>query len=313
MTLALKARRKFVFIDGTITKPTTKRTLLNWDIVNSMLVSWILRSMDSKLTYTLPYFEDAKLFWDYLAKRFSVANGPRLQQIWAAITACRQTKTMSVDDYYNKLMGLFDELSRLKTLHYFTCGKCTCHVAGRFAVDRNEEKFHQFLVGIDDELYGFVRSNLLSRDPIASLDEAYNTLIQEENSRSIALGKIEKHHVHAFALQADRPRPLIDHVDRLKLVCTHCLQSGHEVGSCFKLHGYPEWWEESNQRSRAAVVQGRTAAPPARVAPFARRQPAAPERAHVVMGTKAAPTINSIVPVSDVGNTEASLANLKRD
>ncbi|KAG9152156.1 hypothetical protein Leryth_019724 [Lithospermum erythrorhizon] len=62
-----------------------------------------------------------------------------------------------------------------------------------------------------------------------------------------------------------------------------------------------EWWEESNQRSRAAVVQGRTAAPPARVAPFARRQPAAPERAHVVMGTKAAPTINSIVPSFEWG------------
>ncbi|GAA0161299.1 hypothetical protein LIER_17647 [Lithospermum erythrorhizon] len=89
MTLA---RRKFVFIDGAITKPTTKSTSLNWDAINSKLVSWILRSVDSKLTSTLPYFDDT--------------NGPRLQQIRVEITTCRQTKTMSVDDYYNKLIGL---------------------------------------------------------------------------------------------------------------------------------------------------------------------------------------------------------------
>ncbi|GAA0139057.1 hypothetical protein LIER_00681 [Lithospermum erythrorhizon] len=43
MTLALRARRKFVFIDGTIKKPTENRKLLNWETVHSMLVSWILR------------------------------------------------------------------------------------------------------------------------------------------------------------------------------------------------------------------------------------------------------------------------------
>ncbi|KAG9140608.1 hypothetical protein Leryth_022488 [Lithospermum erythrorhizon] len=32
---------------------------------------------------------------------------------------------MSIEDYYNKLVGLFDELIRLKPLHNCTCGHCT--------------------------------------------------------------------------------------------------------------------------------------------------------------------------------------------
>ncbi|GAA0173458.1 hypothetical protein LIER_27069 [Lithospermum erythrorhizon] len=34
--------------------------------------------LDSKLAPTVPYFEDAKPLWDYLEKRFLVANSPRL-------------------------------------------------------------------------------------------------------------------------------------------------------------------------------------------------------------------------------------------
>ncbi|GAA0156465.1 hypothetical protein LIER_38274 [Lithospermum erythrorhizon] len=79
ITTALKACHKFVFIDGTIQKPVENRKLLNWETVNSMLISWIMRSIEPRLALTVPYFEEVKPLWDYLEKRFSVANGPRLQ------------------------------------------------------------------------------------------------------------------------------------------------------------------------------------------------------------------------------------------
>ena len=66
ITLSLKARRKFVFIDGTINKPTEKKKLLDWDTVNFMLVSWMLRSMDPKLAASIPYYEEARPLWVYL-------------------------------------------------------------------------------------------------------------------------------------------------------------------------------------------------------------------------------------------------------
>ena len=87
-----------------------------------MLVSWILRSMDTKITASIPFHDDAKRLWDSLDKRFCVANGPRLQQLRAAIVDCKQHRGMSVEDYFNKLMGLDDELTRLKPLHSCVSG-----------------------------------------------------------------------------------------------------------------------------------------------------------------------------------------------
>ena len=199
--LSLKACRKFVFVDGTFTKPTEKKKQLDWDTVNSMLVSWITRTLDPKLAASIPFHDEAKRLWDYLEKRFCVANGPRLQQLRAGITNCKQTSNMSIDDYYTRLMGLYDELDRLKPLHACACGNCTWDVAGRFATDREEEKLHQFLIGINDELYATVRSNLLSTSPLPDLDRVYQACLQEEKSRGIARDRADKEEIHVFALQ----------------------------------------------------------------------------------------------------------------
>ena len=110
MTLALKSRRKFVFIDANITKPTDKKMLLEWETFNSMIVSWKFRSMDPKIFAIMPYHEHAKQLWDAVAKKYRVTNDPHLQQLRSAITDCKQTKSMTMEDYYSKLIGLYDGL-----------------------------------------------------------------------------------------------------------------------------------------------------------------------------------------------------------
>ncbi|KAL2901568.1 Retrovirus-related Pol polyprotein from transposon RE1 [Bienertia sinuspersici] len=257
ITLSLKARRKFVFIDGSLPKPTDSKTLLDWETVHSMLVSWILRSVDPKLAESIPFHDDARLLWNYLERRFCVANGPRIQQLRAQISDCRQSKDMSIEVYYTKLLGLFDELNRLKPLHTCSCGKCTCDVVGKFADDRREEIFHQFLIGVDDDYYAHVRSNLLSQSPPADLDRAYQALIQEERSRAIAREKAQVEATHAFAVQASRSRPsrsrASEPIDKSTMVCTHCRKRGHDRDSCFDLHGRPDWYNELLlRRSRGA-------------------------------------------------------------
>lgn len=84
---------------------------------------------------------------------------------------------MSVEDYYTKLLGLFDELTRIKPLHGCECGQCMCDVPGKFSLDREEEILHQFSIGIDDDLYATVRTNLLSQQPPVDLNRAYQALL----------------------------------------------------------------------------------------------------------------------------------------
>ncbi|KAL2938795.1 Retrovirus-related Pol polyprotein from transposon RE1 [Bienertia sinuspersici] len=200
ITISLKAHRKFGFLDGTIAKPTHSKTLLDCDTFNSMIFSWILRSIDPKLVESIPFHNNAKKLWDYLKKRFCIANGPRIQQLRAQIADCRQTKSMSVEDFYTKLIGLYDELYHLKPLHVCSCAKCTCDVVGKFSADRQEEILHQFFLGVDDDLYGGVCYSLLSQTPSPDLGRAYQAFIQEQCSRNIARAKAATDDSHIFAV-----------------------------------------------------------------------------------------------------------------
>ena len=154
---------------------------------------------------------------------------------------------MSIDDYYTRLIGLYDELDRLKPLHACACGNCTCDVAGRLATDREEEKLRQFLIGINDELYATIRSNLLSTSPLPDLDRVYQACLQEEKSRGIARDRADKEEIHAFVLQTARPKARVTRPDKSKLYCSVCKRSGHDDNTCFKTHGYPDWWEDRNR------------------------------------------------------------------
>uniref|UniRef100_A0A803M7A4 Retrotransposon gag domain-containing protein n=1 Tax=Chenopodium quinoa TaxID=63459 RepID=A0A803M7A4_CHEQI len=204
--------------------------MLDWDTVNSMLVSWMLKAIDPKIVASLPYFDEAKRLWEYLEKRYCEASGPRLQQLRAAITNCKQLPSMTVEDYYSQLLGYFDDLLRLKPLHGCECGLCTCNVAEKLAKDRDEEILHQFLVGIDD-------------------------------NKSIALTKapVVKEDAHVFALPSADRKQFTPRLDKSKLFCSHCRRSGHENSGCFLLHGYPSWWVEKYGKKGGASSSGQQA------------------------------------------------------
>ncbi|XP_056685715.1 uncharacterized protein [Spinacia oleracea] len=258
ITLSLKSRRKYGFVNGTVPKPKDEAKLLDWVTKNSMIVAWILKTMAPKVAISIPYMEEARPLWEYLEKRFCVSTGPRLQQLRGRITKCRQTKGMSIEDYYNLLMGLYDDLHQLKPPHGCECGK--------FPNENFQQKLHQFLIGIDDDLYAVVRSNLLSQKPPVTLEDALESLIQEEESRGIAHGKAVNDTVdtHVFAVPTDHWKGGADRwKDKSKLSCSHCQKTGHKNSTCFKLHGYPEWWPNKNRSCKSGSWSTRPSNSPA--------------------------------------------------
>ena len=107
---------------------------------------------------------------------------------------------------------------------------------------REEEKVHQFLIGLDETVYGIVRSYLLAQDPLPTLNKVYSTLVQEERVRIVAHGRDEKGEAMAFAVQGGSRCK--DKNEGKTGICSHCNQSGHDSESCFQIIGYPEWWGE---------------------------------------------------------------------
>ncbi|XP_056692918.1 pentatricopeptide repeat-containing protein At4g18975, chloroplastic isoform X4 [Spinacia oleracea] len=61
-----QARRKFEFLEGTITGPQPPYTQSDWNTVNAMLVSWITNTIHPEVKSTLSKFRDAKLLWEHL-------------------------------------------------------------------------------------------------------------------------------------------------------------------------------------------------------------------------------------------------------
>lgn len=207
--------------------------------------------MTPLLKNTLPYFEEAKPLWDVIHQRFNVGNGARKQQLKAALAECQQSITMSIAEYFGKLQTLWDELATYNPLPNCTCEGCKCDIGATLQAQLDEDRLHAFLFGINVELYGTMRSSILSQDPLPSLDRAYQRFIQEERLQMASRTQVENTNIRALHILSDSfhdsktTTPLID---KSKFLCTHCNRRGHNVDACWAKHGYPEWWEHGTPR-----------------------------------------------------------------
>ncbi|KAJ0040327.1 hypothetical protein Pint_27971 [Pistacia integerrima] len=165
MRTALRAKKKFGFIDGSV-KPPSKDSLEqeDWWTVNSMLL------------------------WNDIKEWFSAGNRPCIQQLKTELAECKQ-QGMAVVSYYGKLKMIWEELRNYEQNPMCRCGECKCNIGTELDKRREEERLHQFLMGLDDSTYGTVRSNILNTEPLPNLNRAYAMIVQEEWVRHITLGR----------------------------------------------------------------------------------------------------------------------------
>ncbi|KAF7802906.1 retrovirus-related Pol polyprotein from transposon TNT 1-94 [Senna tora] len=246
---ALRARKKFGFVDGKIAQPAEDSSdFEDWWTINFLLVSWIRNSIEPSLRSTISNKDVAKDLWNEIRDRFSVTDGTRIQQLRSALTECKQ-RGLTIVDYFGRLTKLWDELSNYDPISTCKCGKCTCDLSTMLDKKREDERVHTFLLGLDDTLYGTVRSSILTQDPLPNLHKAYSILVQEERVKTIARAKEERVEVMALAT-----RTRSDGRDKT-LVCSHYNKNGHEAENCFALIGYPEWWGDRARNDGKAETQ----------------------------------------------------------
>uniref|UniRef100_A0A1J3JMY8 Retrotransposon gag domain-containing protein n=1 Tax=Noccaea caerulescens TaxID=107243 RepID=A0A1J3JMY8_NOCCA len=181
-------------------------------------------------------------------------NGTRLQQIKSELACCRQ-RGLAIETYYGKLMKIWDSMASHRPLRVCKCGKCVCDLGTIQKQDREEDKVHQFLFGLDDAVFLTMRSSLVSRVPVQPMEEVYNIVRQEEDLiRTGTKSQDEQPEVAAFAVQS-KPRTTFRPDDKDKTtLCKHCHRYGHASETCFAVIGYPEWWGD---RPKTRTMQGR--------------------------------------------------------
>ncbi|XP_074297584.1 uncharacterized protein LOC141628325 [Silene latifolia] len=229
MRMSLKSRRKFGFIDGSIKKPTDPFYLENWEVVHCILVQWIRNTIDPSLLDTISYVEDASVLWKDLAEQFFVVDGTVIHNIKTQLHNCVQTKGMDVMTYYGKLKIIWDSLVVHEPPFACHCGGCKCNIGPDSTKRLDNERLHQFFMGLDSSLCGNIRSQQLQLDPLPSLARAYHAVLQEERLRAPSQAVVDVGDVVAFATPH---QPLFCHDTR-----------GHESSTCYiKLQRFPDWW-----------------------------------------------------------------------
>ncbi|KAK4417314.1 hypothetical protein Salat_2557000 [Sesamum alatum] len=159
MRNALRAKKKLGFIDGTVTRPSDDSSEIeDWWMVNSMLVAWVFNTIEPSLRSTITYMENVKDLWEDLRQRFSIGNRPRVQQLKADIANCKQAG-QAVVSYYGRLKMMWDELVSYEPIPVCQCSGCKCNITAELMKKQENERIHQFLMGLDDAVFGTVRSN----------------------------------------------------------------------------------------------------------------------------------------------------------
>ncbi|XP_019244399.1 PREDICTED: uncharacterized protein LOC109224266 [Nicotiana attenuata] len=151
-----------------------------WDRYNNMVISWLTNSLSPGIAESVQYSDTAESIWAQLNRRYGSVSGIKVFEIKQEITSTHQG-SLDIASYFNKLKKLWDELRFMCTNHANTC---VCVAKPGLQKEEEENRLHQFLMGLDETYVG-VRSNLLMMQPPPSLDTAYSILLQDEKQRRI--------------------------------------------------------------------------------------------------------------------------------
>ncbi|KAL5575803.1 hypothetical protein UlMin_017502 [Ulmus minor] len=150
MVMALIAKNKIGFIDGTIHKPTSTDLLFNaWSRCNSMISAWIINAVTREIADIILYLDSAYEIWGDLG-------------------------TLDVNSYFTKLNILWDELKEFQPVP-------VCHCGGlRIWTDHQHREYVlQFLMGLN-ESYAQIRGQILMMEPLPAINKVFSLVIQEE-------------------------------------------------------------------------------------------------------------------------------------
>ncbi|XP_060183613.1 uncharacterized protein LOC132613565 [Lycium barbarum] len=175
MLIALSAKNKTGFIDGSLPEPAAdSSSLKSWTRCNHMVLSWLLNSLSKDIGESVLYSENAKLLWDDLESRYGQANGAKLFQLQKDLNTLVQGN-MSVTSYFNKLKCIWDELDAMNT---FSSCVCDCKCGGKTKTNKaqDDERLLQFLMGLNESYLG-VRRNILMTTPLPSIGHAYSLVV----------------------------------------------------------------------------------------------------------------------------------------
>ncbi|GJS27107.1 ribonuclease H-like domain-containing protein, partial [Tanacetum coccineum] len=161
MTFALRNHNKLGFIDGSCKKDSSNHGLANqWDMCNSVVVTWILNSLSPELFASAIYAKTASEIWNDLKETYDNVDGSAVFNLHKNINSLNQNGS-PLADYHNKLNSLWKQFDAMVSLP-----ACTCAAAKHFDQHNQLIKLMQFLMGLDESYLAIRRPLNLQQLPL---------------------------------------------------------------------------------------------------------------------------------------------------
>ncbi|RVW56445.1 Retrovirus-related Pol polyprotein from transposon RE1 [Vitis vinifera] len=219
---------------------TTEPGFKKWKIENSMIMSWLINSMNNDIGENFLMFGTAKDIWDAAKETYSSSeNISELFQVESALHDFRQGE-QTVTQYYNTLTRYWQHLDLFET-HSWKCSDD----AATYRKIVEQKRLFKFFLGLNRELDD-VRGRIMGIKPLPSLREAFSEVRREESRKKVMMGSKEQPAptLDASALAARSFNSSGgDRQKRDRPWCDYCKKPGHYKETCWKLHGKPTDWK----------------------------------------------------------------------
>ncbi|XP_071688874.1 uncharacterized protein [Rutidosis leptorrhynchoides] len=252
MMIALNAKNKLKIITNEYPEPAADSNLRPlWERNNDMVISWILNTVTDEIINSLNFINSASKLWHELQEHYSQIDGHRIYQLANDISQLKQNNC-TIEVYYHKLKGLYDETDALEAPYMCNC-LCTCENGRLNGAGDQRKRLIQFLMGLD-ESYSSIRGQILLMQPLPTIAKTYGMIKQEEKQREGILPKPAVPAVMSTFTNNYKPSTYNNYQRTTKpsstiterkssfkpgVKCTTCFREGHTSEECYKNVGYP--------------------------------------------------------------------------
>ncbi|KAF5479245.1 hypothetical protein F2P56_000081 [Juglans regia] len=231
--LFLKGKDLWGHIDGTDVAQTSNPEKFkdvvsspSWDVLDARIMSWLLSSVEPHIVTNLRAHCSAQSMWNYLKKVYHQDNDARRFQLEHAI-AMFQHGSFSIQDYYSAFLTLWQEYTDLVIADVPEAALSTIQ---KLHVTSQRD---QFLMKLCPE-YESVRSSLLNRSPVPSMDICFGELLREEQRLSTQAILEQSHGSSGTATVAYAAQGQGSPMTSKNLQCFCCKAYGHIAANCPK-------------------------------------------------------------------------------
>ncbi|XP_071924652.1 uncharacterized protein [Coffea arabica] len=225
---------------------STDPAYATWDAENSMVMTWLVNSMEEDISSNYMCYSTAQELWENINQMYSdLRNQSRIFELTLKIGDLRQGED-TVTKYFNSLKRIWQDLDLFNSYEWKSTEDFQHH---KKTVE--DSRIIKFLAGLNVE-FDEVKGRIIGRQPLPSFGEVFSEVRREESRRNVMLGKkgpgvaVEGSALEvasSFKTSTYQRRTGEKPSEKPQVWCDYCNKPRHTRYTCWKLHGKPPNWK----------------------------------------------------------------------